>query len=70
MFMLGTNDVFRGHTTTDIIAAYTKMVTVMRAANPKVKIIVRASLLAYHCLPSRLRIYRSRPDTLLSNFPR
>lgn len=40
MFMLGTNDVTRGHTTTEIIAAYTKMVNIMRAANPKMKIIV------------------------------
>ncbi|AEO64701.1 084d190e-7e62-4720-a8ed-f31e7ddc4fb8 [Thermothielavioides terrestris] len=40
MFMLGTNDVVRGHTTNDIIAAYTKMVNIMRAANPKMKIIV------------------------------
>ena len=42
MFMLGTNDVFRGKSTNDIIAAYTKMVGIMRAANPKTKIIVRA----------------------------
>jgi lysophospholipase L1-like esterase len=42
MFMLGTNDVFRGRTTNDIIAAYTKMVNIMRAANPKMKIIVRS----------------------------
>lgn len=41
MFMLGTNDVFRGKSTNDIIAAYTKMVNIMRAANPKTKIIVR-----------------------------
>lgn len=41
MFMLGTNDVFRGRSTNDIIAAYTKMVNIMRAANPKTKIIVR-----------------------------
>jgi hypothetical protein len=41
MFMLGTNDVVRGHTTADIMAAYTKMVNIMRAANPKMKIIVR-----------------------------
>ena len=41
MFMLGTNDVFRGRTTNDIIAAYTKMVGIIRAANPKTKIIVR-----------------------------
>ncbi|KAH8885744.1 carbohydrate esterase family 3 protein [Thozetella sp. PMI_491] len=48
MFMLGTNDVVRGHTTADIIAAckslpfssYTKMVKIMRAANPKIKIII------------------------------
>jgi lysophospholipase L1-like esterase len=40
MFMLGTNDVFRGRSTNDIIAAYTKMVNIMRAANPKMKIIV------------------------------
>ncbi|KAK1755379.1 SGNH hydrolase [Echria macrotheca] len=40
MFMLGTNDVFRGHSTTDIMAAYTKMINIMRAANPKMKIIV------------------------------
>ncbi len=41
MFMLGTNDVFRGKSINDIIAAYTKMVNIMRAANPKTKIIVR-----------------------------
>jgi lysophospholipase L1-like esterase len=40
MFMLGTNDVVRGHTTADIMAAYTKIVTVARASNPKIKIIV------------------------------
>ncbi|KAB5542567.1 SGNH hydrolase [Coniochaeta sp. 2T2.1] len=40
MFMLGTNDVTRGHSTTEIMAAYTKMVNIMRAANPKMKIIV------------------------------
>ncbi|KAL1867828.1 hypothetical protein VTK73DRAFT_3970 [Phialemonium thermophilum] len=40
MFMLGTNDVFQGHSTDDIIAAYTKMVNIMRASNPKMKIIV------------------------------
>ncbi|KAL2167875.1 hypothetical protein VTG60DRAFT_662 [Thermothelomyces hinnuleus] len=43
MFMLGTNDVVRGHTADDIIAAYTKMVNIMRAANPKMKIIVAPS---------------------------
>lgn len=40
MFMLGTNDVVRGHTTDEIIAAYTKMVEIIRAANPSTKIIV------------------------------
>jgi len=39
MFMLGTNDVVRGHTTTEIMQAYSKMVDIMRAANPKMKII-------------------------------
>lgn len=43
MFMLGTNDVFQGHSTDDIMAAYTKMITLMRASNPKMKIIVRNS---------------------------
>jgi len=38
-FMLGTNDVSR-HTTDDIIGAYTKMVNLMRASNPSMKIIV------------------------------
>ncbi|KIH91646.1 hypothetical protein SPBR_02006 [Sporothrix brasiliensis 5110] len=40
MFMLGTNDVTGRHKTADIMAAYTKIVTVARAANPKIKIIV------------------------------
>ena len=40
MFMLGTNDVGRGHNTADILAAYTKMVTEMRASNPNMKILV------------------------------
>ncbi|KAH6613636.1 carbohydrate esterase family 3 protein [Chaetomium sp. MPI-SDFR-AT-0129] len=40
MFMLGTNDVFQGHGTDDIIAAYTKMVQIIRASNPNTKIIV------------------------------
>jgi lysophospholipase L1-like esterase len=40
MFMLGTNDVVRGHTTSDIIAAYTKIVNTIRAAVPNAKIIV------------------------------
>ncbi|KAL2062229.1 hypothetical protein VTL71DRAFT_6495 [Oculimacula yallundae] len=39
MFMLGTNDV-RSHGTGDIIAAYTKMVGLMRASNKGMKIIV------------------------------
>lgn len=40
MFMLGTNDVVQGRSTTDIIAAYTKMVQLMRASNANMKIIV------------------------------
>ncbi|KAE8444009.1 hypothetical protein EG329_001138 [Mollisiaceae sp. DMI_Dod_QoI] len=40
MFMLGTNDVNGRHSTADIMAAYTKMVTEMRASNPNMKIIV------------------------------
>ncbi|KAL2115328.1 hypothetical protein VTJ04DRAFT_9583 [Mycothermus thermophilus] len=40
MFMLGTNDVFRGRSTNDIINAYTKMVEIMRRSNPRMKIIV------------------------------
>ena len=39
-FMLGTNDVAQGHSTTEILAAYTKMVQEMRASNPNMKIIV------------------------------
>jgi lysophospholipase L1-like esterase len=46
MFMLGTNDVFRGHSTSEIIAAYTKIVNVARAANPKMNFIVG-------CIPGR-----------------
>lgn len=40
MFMLGTNDVVRGHTTSEITAAYTKIVQTVRASNPKAKFIV------------------------------
>ncbi|KFZ17378.1 hypothetical protein V502_04620, partial [Pseudogymnoascus sp. VKM F-4520 (FW-2644)] len=40
MFMLGTNDVVQGKSTTDIIAAYSKMVQLMRASNANMKIIV------------------------------
>ena len=39
-FMLGTNDVSRGKTTAEVINAYTSIVTQLRAANPKVKIII------------------------------
>lgn len=49
MFMLGTNDVNGRHTTTDIMAAYTKMVTEMRASNPKMKIIVSIWRITGHC---------------------
>ena len=40
MFMLGTNDVNGQRSTADITAAYTKMVGLMRASNPNMKIIV------------------------------
>lgn len=39
-FMLGTNDAFQGRTTDAIIESYTKMVSLMRASNPNMKIIV------------------------------
>jgi len=39
-FMLGTNDVNGNKPTADIIAAFTKMVGLMRESNPKMKIIV------------------------------
>ncbi|KAJ4423769.1 hypothetical protein N0V82_001507 [Gnomoniopsis sp. IMI 355080] len=39
-FMLGTNDVAQSHSTSDIIAAYTKMVQEMRSNNLNMKIIV------------------------------
>ncbi|KFY55133.1 hypothetical protein V496_07103 [Pseudogymnoascus sp. VKM F-4515 (FW-2607)] len=40
MFMLGTNDITGGRSTSDIMAAYTKMVQLMRASNASMKIIV------------------------------
>ncbi len=43
MFMLGTNDVNGRPSTADLMAAYTKMVTEMRASNPNMKIIVSHS---------------------------
>jgi lysophospholipase L1-like esterase len=39
-FMLGTNDVFQGRSQTDILAAYTKIVQLIRSANPAARIIV------------------------------
>ncbi|WYZ33919.1 hypothetical protein EsH8_I_000195 [Colletotrichum jinshuiense] len=39
-FMLGTNDIAQGRTTNDVVASYTKMVGLMRASNPKTKILV------------------------------
>jgi len=39
-FMLGTNDIAQGRTTDAVIQAYTKMVGLMRASNPNMKIIV------------------------------
>lgn len=53
MFMLGTNDVFRGRSTNDIINAYTKMVEIMRRSNPRMKIIVRPYLPTYHLRSGR-----------------
>jgi len=41
MFMLGTNDITHGYSTTEILAAYTQMVQEMRASNPSMRIIVR-----------------------------
>ncbi|EGO55858.1 hypothetical protein NEUTE1DRAFT_47136 [Neurospora tetrasperma FGSC 2508] len=41
MFMLGTNDVTRGKSTQEVMDAYTKMVGIMRGANPRMKIIVK-----------------------------
>lgn len=43
MFMLGTNDITGGRSTSDIMAAYTKMVQLMRASNASMKIIVSPS---------------------------
>lgn len=57
-FMLGTNDVFQGRSTDDIIAAYTRMVQIMRAANPRMKIIVRRT--PFRPLPS---LITSNPKT-------
>ncbi|KAF6808235.1 cellulose-binding protein [Colletotrichum sojae] len=39
-YMLGTNDIAQGRTTNDIVASYTKMVGLMRASNPRMKIVV------------------------------
>ncbi|KAK3348498.1 SGNH hydrolase [Neurospora tetraspora] len=39
MFMLGTNDVTRGKSTSEVMAAYGKMVGIMRGSNPRIKII-------------------------------
>jgi len=58
MFMLGTNDVNR-YGTADIIAAYTKMVGLMRASNKGMKIIVSLrpstfTSLSRNCLSSHV----------------
>jgi lysophospholipase L1-like esterase len=45
IFMLGTNDVANGKFKAEIIGAYTKMVQLMRASNPNMKIIVRIFIL-------------------------
>jgi lysophospholipase L1-like esterase len=47
MFMLGTNDVVQqSKPTTDITAAFTKIITLIRGKNPNVKIIVSRSIYA------------------------
>jgi len=72
MFMLGTNDVAQGHNTADILAAYTKIVTEMRARNQNMKIIsspesrlrerfvhelIRSRLIwSFHCLAVRVSL--------------
>jgi lysophospholipase L1-like esterase len=48
MFMLGTNDVVQGHSTSDIIAAYTKMAQEMRTSNANMRIIVSILCLWTH----------------------
>jgi hypothetical protein len=63
MFMLGTNDVAQGKTTTDINGAYTKMVGELRRANPNVKIIVRNPSPSQHSEPVKSFI-----STLLTIF--
>lgn len=40
MFMLGTNDITGGKSAADILNAYTRMVTIMRTSNSRVRIIV------------------------------
>lgn len=45
MFMLGTNDITGGHSTSEITAAYTKIVQLLRNKNHNVKIIVSFSFL-------------------------
>jgi lysophospholipase L1-like esterase len=51
-FMLGTNDVFQGRTLDAILQAYTKIVTLSRASNPNMKIIVSYSWFDISNLPS------------------
>jgi lysophospholipase L1-like esterase len=45
MFMLGSNDVTAGRATAQIIAAYDTILGAMRAANPRMKVIVRTFFL-------------------------
>ena len=44
---LGTNDIVHLTLTSDIIAAYTKMVATMRSSNPRMKIVVRSCFLRH-----------------------
>ncbi len=69
MFMLGTNDVFRGKSTDDIIAAYTKMVNIMRASNPKTKIIVGVPPSSLSPPSLAQTPSHHAPDTTMANTP-
>lgn len=39
-FMLGTNDIYQGRTSNEILDSYTSLIHIMRKTNPKMKIIV------------------------------
>lgn len=60
---LGTNDVGAQHPTADIIAAFTTLVKVMRASNPKMKIIVSVyiSIFSEHKGTNNLQVAKIIP---------